>query len=1221
MNVQCIISVVFLLTVKPFFTGGINLVVVSSGKDNFSCLNGSTKCKTLDYVSKNLEKLVQPEHITISIIPHTNLAQKNLYFKNLLNLTLQSNYSLTLPVNLHFHNVSRLKISAQAMGSKRKTTSKPTRNHTVLVTIENCQDVIIQDTVFVRSRETALFFKDNKGKIVLVNLTFFHNKNWATDDQIESHSGGVEIDLSGSTKANYIISKCTFERNSAPKHYQSFTTTSRADSKWRGQGLGGGLSVYYNNGCENKQVVISDCTFRGNSALWGGGLHVMFQGNATRNTLQVLDSSFTRNSADKGGGGICIRYFKRLEPPCQSRGDYNHMNFSRLTFSENSAVFGGGVCILSTYNQCPSDALTKFFNSTWQNNGALYGSAAMLSPALFQLLDEGVLPAPEFTDSTVRWNYIKTVNDAPNYLFGIFMVTKCIVYFSGYSVFEHNFDSALYLDSGISAFSSGSIVSFSSNSGKRGGAVALHGYSSLLLNEDSQFVFDSNTASVFGGAIYQESGKNGRICFIRHEKELDLSPNIQINFTNNSADVLGQSIYSTSLYPCNFYHSSGLNNGDVSIHIFDFLGNIVFDNADDAISTNSKKLINGENITEYQVFPGGNLSLSLTPEDELGEIHENIYSYHITSKNKRISVDRSYTVRGIMYLSGKEGEKDELMVTQDGVRRLTILLNVSLLPCPPGFYYDRGSMKCKCSVDGSSQHIYYGISSCENFHANLQPGYWIGYIQSNTRLLPTDLFTAKCPLQFCQQNIPETKLSSNATELIDQICQPRRTGILCGRCLPGYSPSFHSKNNINCLENRLCSVGILFYILSELVPICLLFTIIVALNLSFTSGEINGFVLFSQILDLLLMKYENVDEQINWALTPSKIFYDFLNFDYFSVPPLSFCLWKSAKVIDIVAFKYVTVIFALLLVLFLVLIFNKVKWNQVAHLVDSKRRLSVINGITALLVLGYAQCAKTSFYILTPVRLRTQGGSPGEFVGLFGGLPFFQGWHLFYSIVAIICILIVVIIPPTVLLCYPSLLHLLALCHQSEHWLVNKLLSVFMIERLKPMIDSFQSCYRDKVRFFAGLYFIYRIAILATFCMAHSTAQFYVLSQILLTLFLGIHCVVQPYKRRVHNVIDSFLFLVLVLLNASTIFIDVYDIQYQNNNYYGGREMKDIFVAFQIILIYLPIIVLHYWLGKKVITWLKRVCYSKKTVSKQNFEEEDMEFTLEYRNIPLQTNL
>ena len=156
-----------------------------------------------------------------------------------------------------------------------------------------------------------------------------------------------------------------------------------------------------------------------------------------------------------------------------------------------------------------------------------------------------------------------------------------------------------------------------------------------------------------------------------------------------------------------------------------------------------------------------------------------------------------------------------------------------------------------------------------------------------------------------------------------------------------------------------------------------------------------------------------------------------------------------------------------------------------------------------------------------------------------------------------------------------------------------------MIEHLKRTIDPFQSCYRDKVHFFAGLYFVYRIAILATFCMAHSTSQFYVLSQILLTLFLGIHCVVQPYKKRMHNVVDSFLFLVLVLLNASTIFIDVYDNQYQNNHYYGGREMKDIFVAFQIFLIYLPMIVLHYWLEKKGITWLKRICYFKKTVSKQ----------------------
>ena len=206
MRLHFIISSLLLLLVKSFFSTGLNLVVISSGKDNFSCLNGSTKCKTLDYVSKNLDTVEQAEGITISIIPHKKMARKNIYFRDLWNLTLQSNNSLTFAVNLHFHNVSRLKINAKDMKSREKN-NKATRNHTVLVTIENCQDVIIQDTVFVHSRETALFFKDNKGDIVLVNLTFFRNKNWATRNQIESHSGGVEIELSGSTKANYVISK------------------------------------------------------------------------------------------------------------------------------------------------------------------------------------------------------------------------------------------------------------------------------------------------------------------------------------------------------------------------------------------------------------------------------------------------------------------------------------------------------------------------------------------------------------------------------------------------------------------------------------------------------------------------------------------------------------------------------------------------------------------------------------------------------------------------------------------------------------------------------------------------------------------------------------------------------------------------------------------------------------------------------------------------------
>ena len=46
-----------------------------------------------------------------------------------------------------------------------------------------------------------------------------------------------------------------------------------------------------------------------------------------------------------------------------------------------------------------------------------------------------------------------------------------------------------------------------------------------------------------------------------------------------------------------------------------------------------------------------------------------------------------------------------------------------------------------------------------------------------------------------------------------------------------------------------CRLGWLFYILSELVPLTAVFITVLVLNISITFGAVNGFILFSQLLD------------------------------------------------------------------------------------------------------------------------------------------------------------------------------------------------------------------------------------------------------------------------------------------------------------------------------------------------------------------------------------
>ena len=68
---------------------------------------------------------------------------------------------------------------------------------------------------------------------------------------------------------------------------------------------------------------------------------------------------------------------------------------------------------------------------------------------------------------------------------------------------------------------------------------------------------------------------------------------------------------------------------------------------------------------------------------------------------------------------------------------------------------------------------------------------------------------------------------------------------------------FHSKLYSCKQVSFLCNYGILFYVLSELLPLTLLLIAILVMNISFTSGAVNGFILFAQVIDLLYIDVSN----------------------------------------------------------------------------------------------------------------------------------------------------------------------------------------------------------------------------------------------------------------------------------------------------------------------------------------------------------------------------
>ena len=87
---------------------------------------------------------------------------------------------------------------------------------------------------------------------------------------------------------------------------------------------------------------------------------------------------------------------------------------------------------------------------------------------------------------------------------GVFVITRFSVQFQGNVLFKDNWYSALYMTSGRVIFDANSTVLFHKNQVIKGGAIAIHEFSALVIHDNSNFSFKNNcySAARVGGGIF-----------------------------------------------------------------------------------------------------------------------------------------------------------------------------------------------------------------------------------------------------------------------------------------------------------------------------------------------------------------------------------------------------------------------------------------------------------------------------------------------------------------------------------------------------------------------------------------------------------------------------------------------------------------------------------------------------------------------------------------------
>ena len=1046
--------------------------------------------------------------------------------------------------------------------------------------------------------------------------------------------------------STYAFTHNVFMLNTASHAIQWYHTPFQYRSQkrvFKEVGFGGGLIIYIRADASGHNITIDNCKFHDNKAILGGGLLVSFHDAPNNNSVIVRNSAFDQNVAEKGGGGIDVGFLIFNDHPTSQPASRNFVIFSHCNMTRNTAEYGGGTKVFSTrsfYNSFNNRI--SFSKCQWEQNKARFGSAIEISPHTWDITSVGRLPHLEFKDCNFLSNFrqeIRIKEDfATNYTWGkgTVLISSFPVIFSGNTSFQFSNSSALHVSSSCIQFASGSYIEFKNNRGYEGAAVALMGFSALHVRNNSTFLFLNNTAISKGGAIvYKSNNKldfvSSRSCFIQYIgstksiEDRDITFQFQGNKAGTSKDAYGQTIYATTILPC--VRGCSGREGKDSVHGLSCIGSFEFlDEKRHEISTSGARFAVQNSYVQRPVgvIPGQEVEFEFQIFDDLN--NETFDSYHILLDNRssgpgRVQLDPTYQyiLDKRVRLYGDPGEKAHVQLGTTGFREITISFEIRMEQCPPGYVTQlnakvKGS-ECVCSANTLNK-TYIGIERCNQneLKAYMKRGYWFGY--DGERETEETLKSGYCPRGFCFGKRSELFDSSN-TSLSQFICSEYRQGKLCGRCITNHSHFFHS-NNYKCFANKYCGVGFFLYLVSEVVPVSILFVTVIFFNVRLTSGAVNGFIFFVQFIDTMLIDANGFISfhPIVGILTSAYLFiYRMFNLNFFTLDQLSFCLWKGANTLDILAIKYITIIYSLLLVFATALLMKicnitHLKRNAVFKFTSSGDSVkgTVIHGFSTFFVMCYSQCAKVTLFLLTPSHIYSVGApnkhNSSKVVFYAGDYSYFHNGHLKYAIPALIIGVILVLMPLILLLVYPLCYRVFALLRIEETRCVKVLCKVAPLEKMKPLFDSFQGCYKDKYRFFAGLYLLYRLVALISFLALDSLTKFYISLEIQLILMLTLQATTYAYRKCWHNILDTVLFADLAIINALTMLN--YKLAVSEDNLLAINILSGV----QVFLIMLPLFYILCFVSSSIVMRVKNI---KKCEEKKQEDLTDTLGLIDYR--------
>ena len=991
--------------------------------------------------------------------------------------------------------------------------------------------------------------------------------------------------ISRNTEATYLFNNCSFLNNSARTAQVSLNDSTTFIVPFRADhvafGRGGGLSIFVKGNASNNLFVIHQCRFINNSALWGAGLFVEFHDDTLSNVVNVTNSQMEGNqcyfTAESGtsGGGMRLGHYVYGNISHNENTTGNRIRIYDCTFLNNSALNGGGLSISPTVQSVSQDqiATVLIIETDFKNNHARLGAALHID-RFVMILDGLILTvfvdACTFDSNSVNYiqylrhddRFNKTI-DAYQTGVGAVYVNQVPVSFDNDCYFISNKGSALAAI-GTSLDFSDCTVNFDSNMGYKGGAIALLGMAYIKINKQTTMRFYFNVAIVDGGAIYNKYIERENLisygnCFIRHTKYL-LDPyqweaNFDFYANYDQGGAHANAIHTTSVLPCTWGGGSLVNQGVEKVFCWNDKWFYAPTNCSDQISTDVGNISTTlPSITsKIEAFPGQQFDLPITIMDDLNRnmSHQTVFSATLNDYKNQTTPTISYVWGRRANVSGKVNTSVKLLLDGLSDRGWHIDVHINLKDCPPGFKINNQGTECICADN------YFGSTRCvhDSSKAYLKNNNWMGFIPEYKGYV-----VALCPPKYCYSN-ESSSLPNSSKVLEKQICgKYNRQGILCGECLPGYGIAINSPyyECINCTDESIIGSNIAKYIAAVYIPLTAFFTIIILFNIRFTSGPANAFILYSQLItttfDLSADGQIPVSEKL---LKVYRVPYGIFDLQFFErfVPQL--CVGKL-NALDVITLDYAVAVFPLLMIIF-VIVFIKVKDFLTSKCCNNRRfrygirnvpnftraqtsrrrwkvNEAILPAFATFLLLSYNKFSTTSSYLVGSQPLISDDGKTlNDSRVYFAGTISFSSdvYHRKYLPLACVVFATFVAIPPLLLLDFPI---------KAFEWCISKvdcLWRHYPADKVQILLDTFQGCYKNKMRFFSGLYFLFRLVINTAYLTTNSWLGQYFVQQMACAAMITLLIICQPYNKenKIFNTIDTLIFLNLGILNSFSFYL------------------------------------------------------------------------------------